>query len=225
MLVFETKKHIESILKNSLLGELRTLDGMESLGYVLTLVNGKKLGYAVLHRKNGRVICAVETVSFDDRVLGEYQKKRLETYCHNNGIPQDIFRWYISLLERAALGERVTIDLPGTKKIAADIMREIGRIARLVREDETKAYKAIAELHSALSFLAKNENIAYDERAFQRAFSPSLHKLARQQNYLNCLLNCMDVAQVISIQAMENEIRNKIQSETIWMQLEHQKTH
>lgn len=224
MQVFREAKHIEAMLNTSLLGSYRTQVAIEDYGYAFSLIQGNdKLGYACFFYSGGLLSVAVEFSSYDSMLFGEVydgasrdlKRQKFVEFCQENGISEIFSNYWISLLERIAVGERVELpDLSGST-ISYELHVMLTKAAKEVLVmDELAIYERLAELHLQFSELEKLYPFGYSVQPFEKvtkAFGKRENRFNTYDSYLRYLFACT--------QQIRQSIENHFLEETINEQL------
>lgn len=199
MLVFKKEQHIEAMLDRSLQGVLITLATVEDYGYCFTLVQGKdNLAYVCFYEAgNGCIEAIAEKASYEDKRFGEMQdgsdtadkRQKFITACHEIGIDEAITDYYLSMLERCALGEAVELPSLSGSTVSKEILCDILKIRdSLICNDEPKTLEGIAEIHEALNGINKTVYpFGYSGKLFNQAFSLNIKRTKRYEAFAMCL--------------------------------------
>jgi len=203
MLVFKDAKHIEPMLRESLLGSYQTQVMIEDYGYAFSLIHGKeKLGYACFFYSEGALCVAVEFSSYDSMLFGEVydgmsrdlKKRQFVEFCQENGISEKFAQYWLSLLERIAVGERVI--LPGTSKstISYELQVMLTKAAReLAAMDEADIYERLCELHKQFRELETVYPFGYSSKPFEamgKTFGKRKGRFSAYADFIGYLMDC-----------------------------------
>ena len=218
MLVFENAKHIEAMLNASLLGSYRTQIAIEDYGYAFSLIHGNKdLGYACFYYSGGSLCVAVEFSSYDSMLFGEMydnvsrdiKKRKFITFCQENGIDEIFSTYWLTLLERIAIGEKISIpDLSGsTASYELQVMLTKARREILGMDDEG-IYTVLCELHLEFVELEKSYPFGYSHKPFLKMGKVYGKRGSRFNAYVG-FFEYLGACVLRIRQAIENEVLRK----------------
>ena len=235
MLVFNEAKHIAPMLNASLFGQCSksgTIKGayateqmIENYGYAFTLILGsKQLGYAVFFKVGASVSVAVEFSDYDSMLFGEtydeigrdFKKRKFVEFCHKNGIKDIITEYFLELLERIAVGEKVAFPGLSGSDIACELQTLIFKARAIILTlDETNIHKALAGLHAQFEGVDEQYPFGYSAKPFTnmgKTFGKRLKRFMAYESFLTYLSDC----NIQLHRKIENEIlEDMIKEQTI----------
>lgn len=185
MIVIKDKRHINAMLRQSLLGGIVSRSVMLDYGYCFTLINGRdKLGYACFLPG----FCVVEFSDYDSMLFGEdygttskqEKKNRFISFCRENGIKDSHTDYWLSLLERCAVGEKITMPELSGSLLAKEFLGEVIALrSRIIAGDEIEIFEAMGSLHNTCLAVEQGFPFGYSSKPFLKAWNISMKKKNR----------------------------------------------
>ena len=227
MELFRSKKIIEGMMRKSLYGMLRVMYDIESYGFAFSLIMGKeKLAYACFYNTDsGNTECVTEFSNYESMLFGEVydgkpthiKRKEFVTFCHENGIGANVTDYFLSLLGRMAVGEKISPPALSGSTVSGELLGEALACRHLlISGDELALISKIAEVHSMLSSIDRDQfPFGYSHRYFNEAWNLNLKKAKRAKGFSDYIIYISECAQKIGRMIESHFLLELIEKETI----------